>query len=95
MHIFLSIFIKVLSFVLPFVKPLAFMFLLKILETFLCLLLVPHIKIDPLLDVHQLQIPFVKILTHLVNIWFFLIIFYRKYFLVVVAFCVLVFFCLA
>jgi hypothetical protein len=54
---------------------LAFAFILEILETFLHLLLVPYVKLVPLLDVHQVQILFAKILTYSANIWLCLTIF--------------------
>jgi hypothetical protein len=72
---FLSMFIMVLNVVVPFLKLLAYTFMLEILEIFLCLLLVPHVKLVIPLDVHQPQIPFAKIMTYLVNIWLYLIIF--------------------
>jgi hypothetical protein len=42
---------------------------------FLCLLLVPHVKLAPLLDVHRPHIPFENIQTYSANIWLHLIIF--------------------
>jgi hypothetical protein len=51
----------VLNFVLPYLKLLAF--LLEILQIILCLPLVPHVKLVPLLDMHRPQIPFAKIIT--------------------------------
>jgi hypothetical protein len=41
----------------------------------LSFLLVPHIKVVPLLDLHQPQIPFANILIYLVNNWLHLITF--------------------
>jgi hypothetical protein len=75
MRFFLLMFMLVLNFVLPCLKLLAFTFLFEILEIFLSLLLVPHIKVVPLLDLHQPQIPFAKILIYLVNNWLHLIVF--------------------
>jgi hypothetical protein len=72
MRAFLLIFTMDINFVLLYLKLLAFAFLLKSL---LCLLLVPHAKLTPLLDVHQPQITFGKILIYLVNICLHLIIF--------------------
>jgi hypothetical protein len=56
-------------------KLLAFTSLLTILESFLCLLLVFHVKIVPPLDVHQPQILWVKMLAYLEIVWLCLSIF--------------------
>jgi hypothetical protein len=64
MEIFLLMFIMVLNFVLPCFKLLAFTFVLEFLEIFLCLLLVTHTEVVPLLHLHQLQKPFAKILIY-------------------------------
>jgi hypothetical protein len=69
MHFFLLMSTVALNVVLPYLKLLAFVFLLKISEIFLCLLLVLHIKFVPLLDVHQLQMLFAEILIYLVSSW--------------------------
>jgi hypothetical protein len=71
---FLLMFTMDINSALPHLKLLALMFL-KILEIFLCLLLVLHVKIVPPLDVHQLQIQCVKMLTYLEIIWLCLSIF--------------------
>jgi hypothetical protein len=63
MRFFLLMFIMDINFVLPCLKLLAFAFLLKMLDIFICLLLVPHVNVVPPLDVHQQQIPCEKMLT--------------------------------
>lgn len=60
------IFITALNSVRRFLKLFAFLF--AVTEIFVCLLLIPHIKLVPLLDVYQLQISFGEILIYLVNI---------------------------
>jgi hypothetical protein len=60
---------------IPYLKLFAFVFLLEILEIFLCLLLVPHVKLVSLQDMHQPQIPFANILIYSVQILLHLIIF--------------------
>jgi hypothetical protein len=54
--------------VLLYSKLLAFAFLLQMFF-FFCLLLVLHVQIVPPLDVRQLEILCVKMLTYFVNIW--------------------------
>jgi hypothetical protein len=61
---------------------------------FFCLHLISCVKIVPLLVAHRPQVLFAKILMYLVNILLQLIIFESNFF-VLVAFCVLFFFCLA
>jgi hypothetical protein len=61
----LLMFIVVLDVIL-YLKLLAFTFLLKILEIYLCLLLVPHVKLVSFLGVHQRQMLFVKMLIYCV-----------------------------
>jgi hypothetical protein len=68
MRIFSLTFTVVLNFFLPCLELLAFAFILEILEIILCLLLVPHIKCAPLLDVHQPKISFTIFNKHLVTI---------------------------
>jgi hypothetical protein len=67
MRVFLLISITVLNFAPPYLKLLAF--LLEILETFLYLLLVPHVKFVTPLDVCQSQMLYAKMLTYLENKW--------------------------
>jgi hypothetical protein len=52
--------------------------------------LVLHVKLVPLLDVQQPQIPFSNILIYTVNIWSHFIHFKVTLFLVLVSFCVLI-----
>jgi hypothetical protein len=68
---FFLMFIMFSNFVHPYLKLLAFALLLKILEIFLCSLLVPHANLVPLLDVREPQIQFVKILilSHVRKLW--------------------------
>jgi hypothetical protein len=57
----------VLNYVLPDLKILEFAFLFEIFDISLCLLLVPRINVASVLDVHQLHIPFSKILMYTEN----------------------------
>jgi hypothetical protein len=77
MHSFLFEFTLVLNSVLVFWKLLAFLFLLRISEALLHSMSVPHVKIVPLLDVHQLLMLFAGMLTYSEPGTFSLIIFYN------------------
>jgi hypothetical protein len=55
-------FIMVSDVVLPHMELLVFAFLFEILDIILYVVLVPHVKLAPPLDVDQPQIPFAKIL---------------------------------
>jgi hypothetical protein len=63
MHSFLFKFTFVLNSVLLFWKLLVVEFLLGISATLLCSMSAPHVKIVPLLDVHQLLMLFARMLT--------------------------------
>jgi hypothetical protein len=67
MHLFLLMFIMVLNVALPCSKLSILAFLFEIFETFLCLLLFSYIIFFRVLDMHQLQILFAKILIYLEN----------------------------
>jgi hypothetical protein len=76
-----------LHFVLCCLKPLALTFLCEILEILISLLLFPHIKVVVLLDVHQQQITFAKILIYSGNDWLYFIIFQSNFVMLLVLFC--------
>jgi hypothetical protein len=77
MHSFLFKFTFVLNSTLPFWKLLISEFLLGVSETLLCSMSALHVKIVPLLDVHQLLMLFACTLKYSGPMIFSLIIFYN------------------
>jgi hypothetical protein len=77
MHSFLFKFTLVLNSVLLFWKLLVFEFLVGISDTLIYSMPVPHVKIVPLLDVHQLLMLFAAALTYSESRTFSFIIFHK------------------
>jgi hypothetical protein len=91
---FLFKFALVLNSALLFWKLLVFGFLLGRSETLLCSMSAPHVKIVPLLDVHQLLMLSLGTLTYSEPRTFFLIIFYNVIIIIIIIIITCIYVCL-